>query len=240
MGAPRNSKISRVQPIFKWLRAHGGSWPARLVKMADGVAALDFCGLVVAMWLDPERKVCATPARLRWMIENVDALAPQDGRKWEEPGKRLADGAKQKALALLRDGKPLPRELVFEGPTHADCLIECEHAFIWIEGKRFDWLSPCTTWDVTRDQLARNVEAVWSLAQAAGKEYRLLICHEHALKHHERMLLEGYRNRTWSAGWPHIPEDQRREFSTRIGTLRWTEIVHAWPAMGGLPKLRDL
>ena len=54
-------------------------------------------------------------------------------------------------------------------------------ALIWIEGKRFDWLDPSTTWDVTRDQLARNIEAVASLAGAASKDYRLLICHEDSL-----------------------------------------------------------
>ena len=74
--------------------------------------------------------------------------------------------------------------------------MECEHAFIWIEGKRFDWLSPSTTWDVSRDQLARNIEAVWTLASKAGKDYRLLICHEFDFKHHEMALLDGYRNGT--------------------------------------------
>jgi hypothetical protein len=69
-----------------------------------------------------------------------------------------------------RTGEGHGRELIPEGPTPADCLIECEHAFIWIEGKRFDWLSPSTTWDVMRDQLARHVEAVWSLTQASNAD----------------------------------------------------------------------
>jgi hypothetical protein len=242
MAAPSNSKISRVQPIFQWLQTNGeSSWPAQLVKIADGAALLDPCGSIVRMDLDPERKVAATPARLRWMIENANSLVPTDGRRWRELHNRVADRDEiQKAFASLEDRKPLPRKLILEGKTHADCLIECEHAFIWIEGKRFDWLSPSITWDVTRDQLARNVEAVWSLAQASDKEYRLLICHEHPLKHHERLLLEGYRSGTWSAGWPHISEDQRREFSTRIGTLTWTEMVRSWPAMSKLSELGDL
>ena len=166
---------------------------------------------------------------------------PTDGRRWQQLSVRLADRAKvQEALTSLCEGKSLLQELIFEGPSHADCLIECEYAFVWIEGKRFDWLSPSNTWDVTRDQLARNVEAVWSLAHASGKEYRLLICHEHPLKHHERSLLQGYRNGTWSAGWPHISENQRREFASRIGTLTWTEILWAWPKMREVRELQDL
>lgn len=135
--------------------------------------------------------------------------------------------AREAALAILDTGSThgVPRRLVLEGKTHADCLIECEDAFIWIEGKRFDWLSPSTTWDVARDQLARNLEAVWSVARASGKNYCLLICHEHPLKHHEECLIDGYRKGTWAGGWPHIAEEQRREFGTRIGTITWSMIA---------------
>jgi hypothetical protein len=80
---------------------------------------------------------------------------PADGGLWNELRRRVADGVKvQQALASLKIGGAIPRELILEGKTHADCLIECEHALIWIEGKRFDWLSPSTTWDVSR--IARN------------------------------------------------------------------------------------
>src|SRR5205809_3481204 len=216
-----NSKVTRVRPIFHWLTAHGGDlWPARLVKMADGVTELKECGLILNIDLTFERKVPATRSRLIWMLKNAEKLVPLDGSRWAELRKRVGDQDRiDKFLASLKAGEAIPRELVLEGKTNGDCLIECEHALIWMEGKRFDWLSPSTTWDVSRDQLARNVEAVWSLAQVSGKDYRLLICHEHPLKHHEVSLLEGYRTGAWSAGWPHLSEEQRREFSTRIGTL---------------------
>jgi hypothetical protein len=44
---------------------------------------------------------------------------------------------------------------------------------------------------LTRDQLARNLEAVWMLAEAAGKDWWLIITHEHCLKHHEEQLVNG-------------------------------------------------
>jgi hypothetical protein len=195
------------------------------------------------MALDPEQEVPPTPSRLAWMIKNVDLLAPRDGRQWRILRDRVSDpDAVQKALKSLERGDvaDIPRKLQLEGKTHADCLIECEHAFVWIEGKRFDWLSPSTDWDISRDQIARNLEACWSLASEAGKDYRLIICHEHRLKHHEARLLEGYRQATWFAGWPHVPDEQRREFAARIGTLTWQEIAQEWPGLRTLPELNDL
>jgi len=179
------------------------------------------------------------------MIRNVDALAPRDGRLWDALRKRVAvvsNGVIRETLASLDAGHidRVPRSLLLEGKTRADCLIKCERVVIWIEGKRYDWLSPSTKWDVARDQLARNVEAVWSIASKWGKDYRLIICHEHPLKHHEVALLEGYRTGTWAGGWPHIAEDQRREFATRIGTVTWAAIAREWPSLRSLPELKDL
>jgi hypothetical protein len=238
-----NSMITRVRPVFFWLRDNAeASWAARLVKMAKDLADLTECGSVVRMELDPELKVAATAERLIWMLENKNILVPRNAERLDELRQRVADeGAVQQAIASLSAGKPIPKgNLVLEGDTNCDCLIHCEHALIWIEGKRFDYLSPSTTWDVSRDQLARNVEAAWFLAQRAGKDYRLILCHEYPLKHHEAALLDGYRQGTSEAGWPHIPEAQRREFATRIGTLTWGRMAEEWPLREHVPELRDL
>jgi hypothetical protein len=118
------------------------------------------------------------------MIRNAERLVPQDGEQWRKLRQRVADGEKvTDALARL-DAKlieGLPRGLALEGETSADCFVECENAIIWIEGKRFAWLSSSIKWDLTRDQLARILEAVWSLAAPKGKDYCLIICHEHPL-----------------------------------------------------------
>jgi len=239
-----NSKYTRVQPVFHWLETHGGNqWPSTLLKLTHGLAQSIRCGALARVELDPERTVPATPVRLAWMLRNASRLAPQDGRLWEELRNRTANVEEvENALERLDSGDSSGLgSLCLEGRTHADCLVECEAAFIWIEGKRFDWLSTALKWDVCRDQLARNLEAVWTLANAADKDYCLLICHEHPLKYHEQLLVEGYRNRTWSGGWPHhLTATQRREFAKRIGTVTWQEIAGAWPLMRSLPELQDL
>jgi hypothetical protein len=238
-----SSKTTRVQPVFTWLEANGGSrWPTQLVQLAHGFAPdLGGCGSFVNMELEREREVRATKERLRWMLENVDGLVPTLGKKYEKLQRRVANRQRvQEAIAILSTKSAIPRDLILEGGTHADCLTECKDAFIWIEGKRFDCLASGVKWDVSRDQLARNVEAAWSVAQAAGKDYRLLIIHEHRLRHHEIALIDGYRAGTWSAGWPHISEDRRREFAKRIGTVTWAEIAREWPQLRTLPQLHDL
>jgi hypothetical protein len=244
MADTTNSRDTRGRPIFNWLTINGGdAWPARLIQLATGMNHVATLAPVSGVYLVPERAVSASPSRLAWMIRNANSLAPQDGRQWKVLRRRVENRkAVQRALALLEAGKTdgIPRSLVLEGTTHADCLIECERAFIWIEGKRFDWLSPSTTWDVARDQLARNLEAVASLASSFSRDYCLLICHEYPLKHHEIALVNGYRAGTWAGGWPHLPEDQRREFATRIGTVTWGTIATEWPSLRTLPELHDL
>ncbi len=238
-----SSKRTRVEPIFGWLRTHGGpDWPGELIRLAHGVEPID-PGPIRDLALEDEAIVSPSPRRLAWMIENADRLAPWDGAAWREYRDRVLENPdRDQALAALARGESsIPRNLVLEGPTHADCLIECERCVIWVEGKRNDWLGTGTKWDVSRDQLARNAEAAWLSAQRSGiEESRLLICHEHELKHHERALLDGYRSGSWSAGWPHLAQETRDHLAARIGTVRWKEIVERWPSMAKQPELRDV
>jgi hypothetical protein len=119
----------------------------------------------------------------------------------------------------------IPPEMCLEGPTRCDCLIECQHAIIWVEGKRNDWLAACTTWDLTRDQLSRNLDAASIIAAEKKKEFCVLICHEqNNLKYHESLLIDGYRKATWRGGFPHLGDVERANLGQRIATLTWQEI----------------
>ena len=230
-----HSGRTRVSPVFIWLRKYGGSsWVTELLRLADGIEVPHSIGEIISLSVDKERKVPPSPGRLAWMIRNAQRLAPQDGRLWREYTRRVIDNPeKDDALKKLDAGntKGMPRELILEGPTHADCLIECANAIVWVEGKRNDWLSPCIRWDITRDQLARNLEAAWLVSKETHKDFWLLICHEHTLKHHEQELIDGYRAGTWKAGFPHLAPDTRSLFRNKIGTLTWRTIFKHWPAL---------
>jgi hypothetical protein len=239
-----NSKRTRIEPIFKWLKTHGApDWGNSLLRLADGLLDLRPPGHVGECRCEEEVIVPPCAARLAWMIRNVARLVPVDGRLWQECTRRLRTCRnKEGILAALDADKPsrIPAQIKFETGTHADCLIRCEKAIIWIEGKRHDWLSPSTKWDIVRDQLARNVEAAWMLARKEQKDYWVIVCYESALKHHEEQLIQGYRNGTWNGGWPHLSQEQRKEFSGKIGTLTWVKIVQQWPELRSLKELRDI
>ena len=232
-----NSKRTRVEPVFGWLTEHGGpDWPTRLIELADGLKGIATPGALAARpEYEHERHVPASPRRLAWMIRNAGRLAPLHGSQWDAYRTRVIENpARDTVLAQLDHGAVpagIDSQLVLEGSTRADCLIECEHMVIWIEGKRNDWLAYSTTWDLTRDQLARNVEAAWILAEAAGKEFALIVCHEHPLKHHEQLLIDGYRACTWSGGLPHLSEAERKLLGSRIGTVTWSSLADQWPPL---------
>jgi hypothetical protein len=84
-GKATNSRRTRVLPIFQWLNSNGGDfWPDQLVSISHGLGHLPRCGKKIKIDLDPEVRVSATLKRLTWMIENVDRLAPLDGRYWKQ------------------------------------------------------------------------------------------------------------------------------------------------------------
>lgn len=200
--------------------------------MVDGLDPTPDPGRLVGLDYLIEKRVPPSARRLAWMIRNVERLAPRDGRRWREYRARVLENREREAsLQALDRGerKGVQRKLILEGETSADCLIECERMVIWIEGKRNDWLDYSTTWDVTRDQLARNAEAAWLYARGLGKDSCLIVCHEHPLKHHEGLLIEGYRRGTWTGGWPHLTDNERRLLGSRIGTLTWRAFGQQWP-----------
>ena len=207
----RNSKRTRVDPVFAWLETQArDDWANDLLRLADGLHPTRDPGRVLSSEWHTERQVPASASRLAWMLRNHHLLVPTDGRKARALQRRLSNTEEVCAaidqLEQTATSKGVASHLLLEGPSHADCLIECENMIIWVEGKRDDWLAPGTTWDVTRDQLARNLEAAWRVAAETNRDYCLLICHEESLKHHERALINGYRTQTWAAGWPHVPE----------------------------------
>ena len=235
-GDDQNSRRTRIQPVFGWLSEDGGEhWPERMLSLVDGLDVSPAPGRLVQLDCVDERRVPPSARRLAWMIRNAQRLTPRDGRRWRDYGERVIENPKKaEALENLDRGETrgLAPKLVLEGATSADCLIECEHMVIWVEGKRNDWLDYSTTWDVTRDQLARNAEAAWQYASALDKGSCLIVCHEHDLKHHEALLIDGYRRGTWTGGWPHLTAEERAHLGARIGTLTWQAFAEEWPGIG--------
>jgi hypothetical protein len=220
-----NSKRTRVDPVFGYLQElDDPHWASRLLELAKGLEAAFEPGPFVTATL--EYPVPASRERLDWLVEHATELGHED-EKLKEIATRVASSDER--LRML------------EGTTYADCLIECERAVVWVEGKRRDWLSPGTTWDPERDQLARNLEAAWITAVATDKaDFCVLLCHETDLSTAEQTLVKGYRSGQLIGGMQHLDDETRREFSRRIGTVTWREIVETWPALRADPRLADV
>lgn len=237
-----NSRRTRVLPVLGWLRDHGEpAWPDALVAIATGLAHVPRVGPAARVHLDNELKVAASGRRLRWLLANGMRLTPSDGRRWRELETRSRRVTSLDAVDRCLDaGVTLPPLLALEGETSGDCVIEGGDAIVWIEGKRHDWLAPHTTWDSARDQLARNLEAAWLHASARDKDCCLLICLESELRYHEQLLVDGYRNGSWSGGWPHLDPREREMLGQRIGLVRWVDVANRWPGLRAVPELSDL
>jgi hypothetical protein len=118
-----NSKNTRVQPVFRWLKANGGpSWPTQLITLAHGLTGRpNNFGSIVNVTLDPECCVPATHDRLAWMLENAEKLVPKDGRRWRTFCDRLSNRDEiEKALSTLRRGTLPKGKFILEGPTHCE------------------------------------------------------------------------------------------------------------------------
>jgi hypothetical protein len=75
-----NSKRSRVEPIFGWLRDHGGrTWPQVFLGLVDGLDISPDAGELESLSFEKEVQVSASPERLAWMIENAESWRRSTG-----------------------------------------------------------------------------------------------------------------------------------------------------------------
>ena len=101
-----NSKVTRVEPVFGWLRDNGGDqWPAQVLSLVDGLEIPLDPGVHVRTECVEEVKVPSSARRLAWMIRNADRLTPRDGRHYDDYRKRVIENARrQEGLAV--NGSP--------------------------------------------------------------------------------------------------------------------------------------
>jgi hypothetical protein len=125
MAGQTNSMLTRVRPVFGWLRENGGEfWPEQLVRMA-GITDLKQFGRLLRMKLEAEQEVPPTRERLFWMLQNVERLAPVDGRRWE----------KLRATVINRDQvRNVSTTLIHPGSTFRLDSVTPAGGF-WVDGE---------------------------------------------------------------------------------------------------------
>ena len=117
------------------------------------------------------------PEQLNWgaLASSSDPISETEMRRKQlRAGDQETIAVALENLALLGSRDSARRWWVFEGPTSIDCFIETQDFVIAIEGKRTEGgPSPSTSWFKQRDQIARNLEVVQSLA--CGRRYGALL-----------------------------------------------------------------
>jgi hypothetical protein len=100
-----NSKQTRVEPAFTWLRDNAEpDWPTRVVELVDGLKVELRPGPLVRLDFEKERPISPSPARLAWMIRNAERLTPRAGVRWREYKRRVTDNPRtQETLVKLDD-----------------------------------------------------------------------------------------------------------------------------------------
>jgi len=112
----------------------------------------------------------------------------------------------------------------FEGATSLDCYLESEDLVLGIEGKRTEPLSEKISWLPSRNQLARNLEVVQSLAR--GRRYGVLLILENNFDVPD-LDQQSFCARYLDDALPHYSKHER-EFLARhfLGALSWKDVCH--------------
>ena len=97
---------------------------------------------------------------------------PQGYLKWLEK-----EVSRHPVRYVREQGKNhVSRSRRLEANTHVDAVIETEHLLIFIEVKFTSDISPQTTFDAKRNQLARTIDVGISEAEKKGKKLVVLLC----------------------------------------------------------------
>jgi len=116
---------------------------------------------------------------------------------------------------------------VLEGTTKVDCAIFAEKASIFIEGKRTEpKLTDSVAWDLKRNQVFRNLDALRMVHYLNTEYYVLLIVEANSKASREAEKLDsGYEVAVPS--WPHLSDNEARSLYEKhyLGYTTWQAVA---------------
>ncbi len=229
----KDSSLTRVQPILgdllqrpaaDWLSvllslgsranaccAGGFDWVGNLQREPPAEKCFEWC---VASAPDYLKALLVSTDRLRAATEeNPKILTRSKSQAVNLKRKQLVDGDAQtvaEGLQKLDSGRIRSGRgtwWVLEGTTKVDCAIFAEKATVFIEGKRTDRLSKSIKWDLQRNQIFRNLDALRVAPYRQDDFFMLVIVEENSAAAHETERLDrGYDVAVPS--WPHLSANE--------------------------------
>lgn len=258
----KNSSLTRVQPILgnllrrptaDWLpmllalgsranacRAGGFNWVGKLQHEPPAERCFEWC---VASAPDYLKTLLVSTDRLRAAAEaKPEILTWSKSQAVNQKRKRLVDGDAQtiaEGLRQLDSGRIRSWKgtwWVLEGTTKVDCAIFAEKATIFIEGKRTDDLKKSVAWDMQRNQVFRNLDALRVARYPQTDFFMLLIVEESSAAAREAENLDcGYDVAVPS--WPHLSTTEARCLYEQhyLGFTTWQKVIHRFGIVGVAP-----
>jgi hypothetical protein len=124
-----------------------------------------------------------------------------------------------------------------EGPTEVDIVLESDQALVFIEAKYLSDISADTSYDTTRDQIARNIDV--GTYQAKNRDFYFILL---TPDYFERSRLFWYKMQDYRSdaanlarALPHrvggsAPVDFER-MRRNIGWLLWRDVIPLWKSL---------
>jgi len=241
-----DSSKTRVQPVFKQLERRdptGASWIEPLCRLGSRASsALPERAPWAGKLSEPPKFEygCDAPEEfLRWLIEHADQLDRKRLVRGEtETHKKraaLLDGChatRVEALARLDKeggGKSGPGQWqVFEGTTMVDCALFCEHATLFVEGKRIEpHLTGRVEWYAKRHQVVRNLDCL-RVRQRPARRYVLTVVEQGTPLEGEAAQLDSSAP-LFSESLPHLNADEVEGLRQHyLGYTTWQRIAETF------------
>ena len=249
----RDSSLTRVQPVMRQILASNAADALpRLLRLGSRAVDCSLERIFAPMALLENHAVThcfeysatAPPGYLKKLLDSRDRLQravnanpgilkSSKNPNVEKMRRRLLDGDREAIAdgqARIDRGHTRTGDgtwWVLEGTTKVDCAIFADNATIFIEGKRTERkLTDRVTWDLDRNQVFRNLDALREMRAGDDDFFVLLIVEEGSPAANAAGLLDAGYN-VALASWPHLDDEHARELYDRhyLGFTTWQAVA---------------
>lgn len=159
-------------------------------------------------------------------LDAADIVLWQQYSAPEEREKHLDDRLGNSGIKLFRERHEKGQR--FEGATEVDVSITTKRFVAFVEAKYFSDISSQTSYDLTRDQMTRNLDVGFHFARERGQDFYFVLL---TIDRFERQRLFWYKWQDYKTNpqyirdnIPYIGGEDAEKISKNIGWLLWKDV----------------
>jgi hypothetical protein len=245
----RDSSKTRVQPFFTELaKRTDPGWLPELLAMGSRATSCRPAGfgnigpLLAESPCKFEFAVTSPRDYLKVLLTSKGRLRSAVEKDASLPTSKDAEVRKKRLLLLEGDTETIAEGLAFldkrrvragkgiwwvlEGSTYVDCGLFAKNATVFIEGKRTEpKLTESVSWDLQRNQVFRNLDALRSVNSEGSDFFQLLIVDQQSSAEVEARRLDGGYEQAVPS-WPHLSNNEARQLYEKhyLGYTTWQAV----------------